>query len=147
MFAPGVFIFGVLIPLAVVALIAYGVWELARSRQEPAVVGGVASGPVASASARTILDERFARGEVDADEYVRRRALLDGTVPSPPVDGTLSTPPAGATVVDATETGPIEAPAAPVATAAPIAPGEAPTAEVRAGDVPSDEVPPRADPA
>lgn len=85
MFGPGTFIFGVVIPLAVVALVAYGIWELIRSRDTvPAMAG--AAGPAASASARTILDERFARGEVDVDEYVRRRALLDGSVPSPPVD-------------------------------------------------------------
>jgi putative membrane protein len=30
-------------------------------------------------SARDVLDERFARGEIDADEYqARRRALQDG---------------------------------------------------------------------
>jgi putative membrane protein len=28
-------------------------------------------------SARAILDERYARGEIDADEYKRRRADLD----------------------------------------------------------------------
>ena len=32
MFGPGTFIFGVVIPLAVVALVAYGIWELIRSR-------------------------------------------------------------------------------------------------------------------
>ncbi len=84
MFGPGAFIFGVFIPLVVVALVIYGVWELARSRErnvaETAAVGGYA----VSGTARSILDERFARGDVDAEEYVRRRALLDGTVPSPP---------------------------------------------------------------
>lgn len=29
-------------------------------------------------SARAILDERYARGEIDDDEYRRRRTLLDG---------------------------------------------------------------------
>jgi putative membrane protein len=29
-------------------------------------------------SARQILDERFARGEIDQDEYRRRRATLEG---------------------------------------------------------------------
>ncbi len=29
--------------------------------------------------AMRILDERFARGEIDADEYAHRRELLDGT--------------------------------------------------------------------
>ena len=28
--------------------------------------------------ARAILDERLARGEIDADEYRRRRSVLDG---------------------------------------------------------------------
>jgi putative membrane protein len=30
----------------------------------------------AASSARQILDERFARGEIDEDEYQRRRSLL-----------------------------------------------------------------------
>lgn len=29
-------------------------------------------------SARAILDDRYARGEIDDDEYRRRRTLLDG---------------------------------------------------------------------
>jgi len=29
-----------------------------------------------NAHARDVLDERFARGEIDADEYTRRRDLL-----------------------------------------------------------------------
>lgn len=87
---PGVMLFGMLIPLAVLVLVAYGFWELGRSRVEPAGADGAlgvgsSGGGVAASSARSILDERFARGELDAEEYVRRRALLDGTVPSPPV--------------------------------------------------------------
>ncbi|WP_245669806.1 SHOCT domain-containing protein [Micromonospora mirobrigensis] len=33
-------------------------------------------GPAASASARRILDERYARGEIDDEEYRRRRGSL-----------------------------------------------------------------------
>jgi uncharacterized membrane protein len=32
----------------------------------------------ASSEARAILDRRFASGEIDEDEYVRRRKLLEG---------------------------------------------------------------------
>ena len=32
-----------------------------------------------SGEARRLLDERFARGEIDAEEYVSRRELLDRT--------------------------------------------------------------------
>ncbi len=120
MFGPGAFIFGVVIPVVVVALVAYGVWELARSRgPQPAVDGAApAGGPVATGSARSILDERFARGEVDVDEYVRRRALLDGTVPSPPQAATLYTPPVGsAPAADVTEAQPSDSAPATVADA------------------------------
>jgi hypothetical protein len=142
MFAPGMFIFGVLIPLAVVALIAYGVWELARSRDDqvaPAVAG---TGPVASAGARTILDERFARGEVDVDEYVRRRALLDGTVPSPPVDAAVVTTPPTAAPEAAVAGSPIEMPAGAAASPLAASPADATTAEVRAADPTAGSTPP-----
>ncbi len=36
----------------------------------------VAAGAAGSTSAVRILEERFARGEIDADEYGRRRQLL-----------------------------------------------------------------------
>lgn len=35
------------------------------------------SGDTAGSSARAILDERFARGEIDADEYRARREALE----------------------------------------------------------------------
>ena len=112
MFGPGAFIFGVIIPVAVVALVAYGVWELARSRgPEIAVDGAVNSGGApTTGTARSILDERFARGEVDAEEYVRHRALLDGTMPSPPQASTFSAPPAESGAEAAAAEGPVPAP-------------------------------------
>jgi putative membrane protein len=36
----------------------------------------VVAGPLGPTAAMRILDERFARGEIDADEYGRRRQLL-----------------------------------------------------------------------
>ena len=38
--------------------------------------GGRSAPPGSSPTARQILDERYARGEIDEDEYQRRRALL-----------------------------------------------------------------------
>lgn len=37
------------------------------------------SGPADAADPRQILAERYARGEIDEDEYQRRLATLDGT--------------------------------------------------------------------
>jgi putative membrane protein len=37
--------------------------------------GGRSAPPGSSPTARQILDERYARGEIDEDEYQRRRAL------------------------------------------------------------------------
>ncbi|GAA4297394.1 SHOCT domain-containing protein [Actinokineospora soli] len=36
------------------------------------------SGPRTASGAQRILDERFARGEIDAEEYAARRAKLAG---------------------------------------------------------------------
>ena len=55
------------------ALVITGIVLLVRS------VGhrhGVAREPAGTTAALHILDERFARGEIDAEEYRRRRQLL-----------------------------------------------------------------------
>lgn len=76
----GFFLVGILVPLLIVGLVAYGIFELVRAR------GGFGSaapaGAAAAGSARAVLDERFARGEIDAEDYVQRRTLLDGS-PAP----------------------------------------------------------------
>ena len=59
-----------LLVLAGLLLLIYGVVRLAQST--PSVPGDVERG----SSARRILDERFARGEIDEDDYRRRRAQL-----------------------------------------------------------------------
>ncbi len=41
------------------------------------MLGHHAKPRASGSSARAILDERYARGEIDADEYKRRRADLD----------------------------------------------------------------------
>lgn len=115
MFAPGMFFFGVLLPVAVVALIAYGVWELARSRELHAAAVLPDGSGAASARARTILDERFARGDIDAEEYVQRRALLDGTVPSPPAGSVPAATVPSPTVGGGSAPVPTEPPTAEVA--------------------------------
>lgn len=56
--------------LAGLLLLIYGVVRLAQG--QPSAPGGAERG----SSARRILDERFARGEIDEDDYRRRRAKL-----------------------------------------------------------------------
>lgn len=57
--------------LLFVALIVIGVVLVLRQVPSGESRGG-------AGSARQILDERFARGEIDQDEYRRRRASLEG---------------------------------------------------------------------
>ena len=52
------------------ALVVFGVVALFRG------AGSRTLGPDRDREARQILDERFARGEIDADEYRTRRGLL-----------------------------------------------------------------------
>jgi putative membrane protein len=56
--------------LVIAALAVLIVWLVIRANQP--------TGPTRTGtdSARRILAERFARGEIDADEYARRRELL-----------------------------------------------------------------------
>ncbi len=55
-------------------LIIFAVVALVRSTRSE---GHSLSSPPLAHDARRILDERFARGEIDAEEYVQRRDLLD----------------------------------------------------------------------
>lgn len=76
---PRALIVGFLLPVAIVGLVVYGVVELLRARTVEAAVAtagptAVPAGPTSTALG--ILDERFARGEIDAEDYVQRRNLL-----------------------------------------------------------------------
>lgn len=62
-------------PVLVVAgllIIGYVVLRLVQGGRLPTPNGGDPAG----SAARRILDERFARGEIDEDEYLRRRGLV-----------------------------------------------------------------------
>jgi putative membrane protein len=54
------------------AIVATIVWGIRQFRPRDA------SSPGGSTSAMRILEERFARGEIDADEFQRRREILRG---------------------------------------------------------------------
>ena len=51
-------------------VVGYGVWRLAQGD------GRSGTGADPGSSARRILDERYARGEIDDDEYRRRRDAM-----------------------------------------------------------------------
>jgi hypothetical protein len=80
---------GLLLPLAIVGLVAYGIAELVRAGSDQPAEGEAGPGgtstsavPVVSTTspAVTLLDERFARGEIDTEDYVERRELLLASV-------------------------------------------------------------------
>lgn len=61
---------------AVGAVVLLVIRDRARRTGRPVPAGGPPRGEVSSSRAEAILDERFARGEIDDDEYQRRRSLL-----------------------------------------------------------------------
>ncbi|MFN8051801.1 MAG: hypothetical protein U0Q22_10215 [Acidimicrobiales bacterium] len=87
-----------LLVLAIIALVVYGFVQLGKGAAgaTPAAPAGPSPGPSAAAgsSARIILDERFARGEIDSATYLHQVETLrraDGWVP--PVAPTAVTEP------------------------------------------------------
>lgn len=65
--------------LLLIALIVGVVLLLVRSSGKGAALGGRAG--ARPSPAEHVLDERFARGEIDEEEYLRRRAVLRGGGP------------------------------------------------------------------
>lgn len=65
---------GPIIMLAVLALLVAGIISLVRW-----MGGDRGPSDQANRSARDILDERYARGEIDREEYLRRRDDLAGS--------------------------------------------------------------------
>jgi putative membrane protein len=60
--------------LLFVVLVVAGIWLLVR-----AINGGsFGASTTSGSSAQTILEERFARGEIDRDEFEERRRTLGG---------------------------------------------------------------------
>jgi putative membrane protein len=78
---------GFWILMIVAMLVFWGIlaWAVVTIiRHKSADHGPVAQTPAgASSDALRILDERLARGDIDVDEYTRRRDLLKGSGPPP----------------------------------------------------------------
>ncbi len=141
---PGIVV-GLLLPLAIVGLVAYGVAELVRAGSHRAADGDrlEPGNPSARTSpAIAILDERFARGEVDTEDYVQRRDLLLASLGTAAEHGhehgqehgqehATSTTPTASTEEASTV-------AAPASTDAPAA---SPTDEATAGAAPASDAP------
>ena len=64
-----------LVPLLIVAVVVVLVVTLTR-RGTGGTSGGPGTVPPPHPSARAILDERYARGDIDHEEYIRRRDEL-----------------------------------------------------------------------
>ena len=76
---------GLLIVMIVAVLVFFGIlaWAVVHilRQRDSYVAGGPPAPPNASAEPLRILDERLARGEIDVDEYARRRDILKGNGP------------------------------------------------------------------
>jgi putative membrane protein len=75
---------GLLFIIFLMIALAIVVWAIALLQRGPGHThrfntGHGASGYAGSSDAMRILDERFARGEIDAEEYQKRRELLRST--------------------------------------------------------------------
>jgi putative membrane protein len=79
----GLWIVMIIAMLAFFALLAWAIVNIIRQRDGH--LGGAQSPPASgSPDPLRILDERLARGEIEIDEYTRRRDLLRGNGPATP---------------------------------------------------------------
>lgn len=75
-------LFGLVLFLIVVAaaitvvMLLVRSWDASRRHVHVGAQGGATAPPRVPNDALRILDERFARGEIDAEEYTTRRTLL-----------------------------------------------------------------------
>ncbi|RZL79982.1 MAG: SHOCT domain-containing protein [Rhodococcus sp. (in: high G+C Gram-positive bacteria)] len=76
-----VWVFGALLMTGLVLLVVVGglLAYRATSRPDSNITGRRPAPPVGQTRALEILDERFARGEIDAEEFHDRRRTLDGS--------------------------------------------------------------------
>ena len=63
-----------LVGVLILALVVGALIVLSRRTSGP-------EGSIAATSAKELLDQRYARGEIDDDEYFRRLSVLDSTRP------------------------------------------------------------------
>ena len=79
--SPAGWVLMILFCIALLAVIVFGVALLVRLLRRPAHSPDAMSaqvGPPPEPAAQRILDERFARGEIDTEEYRQRGAELRG---------------------------------------------------------------------
>ena len=80
----GLWIVMIVAMLVFFAILAWAVVSIVRQRDGQRL-GGAQSPPASgSPDPLRILDERLARGEIEIDEYTRRRDLLRGNGPATP---------------------------------------------------------------
>lgn len=78
----GVWIVMIVAMLVLAAILAWAVVSIVRHRDMHAAAG--TSPTPGGIEALRILDERLARGDIDVEEYTRRRDLLRGGASPPP---------------------------------------------------------------
>lgn len=67
-----------LLLLVVAGVTALITWSVHRPSSAPPTMPGIRSPLEAQSPALQMLDERFAFGDIDEDDYIRRRAVLRG---------------------------------------------------------------------
>jgi len=75
----GLWIVMIVAMLVFFAILAWVVVSIIRQRDGHGGGGGQGPSGTSGSDALRILDERFARGEIEADEYTNRRDLIKGS--------------------------------------------------------------------